>query len=146
MQTPPSSKRPSRFAPYRDALQAISKRTRTPLPSLIVSFGVLHEVTAIAPLVGFFYGARALGVGERIVRAIATIPEEDSGWALEKCKTWIQDGENWTGRVGRRYGFFGYEKGENLQDGREHQLAGDIANAVFAYGVTKVLSHFTMQS
>lgn len=102
---------------------------------------MLHEATAVIPLVGLFYGARTLGVGERIVEAvIANSGEGEPSWAIEKCRIWVNEGEQWTGRVGRRYGFFGYQKGENPQDGLEHRLAGDIANAVFAYGVTKVAS------
>ncbi|KZP08915.1 hypothetical protein FIBSPDRAFT_760691 [Athelia psychrophila] len=136
---PPPPKPSSRFAPYKDALQAISIRTRTPLPSLILSFGLMHELTAIVPLVGLFYGARTLGVGERVVQTIAATSEDETGWAMNKCQAWITDGEKWAGSVGRRYGFFGYEQGENPQDGREHRLAGDVANAVFAYGMTKAL-------
>jgi hypothetical protein len=121
-------------------------RTGTPLSSLAVSFAVLHELTAIVPLVGVFYSARTLGIGERIVTAVI---EDDSnsaltkyGWVREKCRTWVDEGENWAGRVGRRYGAFGFEKGQGTSgdvDGKHHHvLAGDVANAVFAYALTKV--------
>lgn len=134
-----------RFGPYRDALKAISVRTGTPLPSLAVSFAILHELTAIVPLVGVFYGARALGVGERIVAAVIE-GEPDSaltrnGWVREKCKTWVDEGEHWAGRVGRRYGVFGFETTQSTGDDvdvKQHHLVGDVANAVFAYGLTKV--------
>lgn len=135
-----------RFGPYRDALKAISTRTGTPLPSLVVSFALLHELTAVVPLVGIFYGARALGIGERVVNAVvegeSNSPIKEYGWIREKCKTWVDEGESWAGRVGRRYGIFGFEKGQSvdLDPGdtiSRHVLAGDVANAVFAYGATK---------
>ncbi|QRV85271.1 hypothetical protein RhiJN_27371 [Ceratobasidium sp. AG-Ba] len=129
---PPVSQRTK---PYLSALQAISARTGTPLSSLIVSFAILHEVTAIIPLVGVFFGARALGVGERVVEMMKERGE--GGWVEAKWKVWMEEGEAWAGRVGRRYGIFGFEKGEKI--GRDVQLAGDVANAVLAYGVGKAI-------
>ncbi|GJE94632.1 hypothetical protein PsYK624_108030 [Phanerochaete sordida] len=146
--TPPASK--SRFAPYRQALQAISARTGTALPTLIVSFGLVHELTALVPLCGFFFGARALGVGDRVVQAVAAPTEGEPGWAREKARGWLDDGGRWAQRVGHRYGVFGYEKrergkeGEEIKDANEPtqgeaatRIAGDAANAIVAYGLTK---------
>lgn len=139
--------RKRRFGPYRDALKAISTRTGTPLPSLVVSFALLHELTAIVPLIGIFYGARTLGIGERVVNAVVEGDSDSNsrkyGWMREKCKTWVDEGESWAGRVGRRYGVFGFEKGQSADSGLggtkyPHFLVGDVANAVFAYGATKV--------
>lgn len=124
---------------YRDALAAVSARTGAPLSSLVVSFAVLHEVTAIVPLVGIFYGARALGVGERVV---ATLPTEQDNWVAQKCRTWVDDGQKWAARVGRRYGVFGFEKGDpdnKLPPVNSDRIVGDVANAVVAYAATKVL-------
>ncbi|KAF5348704.1 hypothetical protein D9758_006772 [Tetrapyrgos nigripes] len=141
-----SNKSPA-FAQYRRTLNAISARTGTPLPSLILSFGILHELTAIVPLVGIFYGARTLGIGERVVSAVVqqdiTTPEDGSAlrWTRAKFKTWVEEGEGKVERVGRRYGLFGFEKGAEgaaPESFRSGQIAGDVANAVFAYGVTKV--------
>ncbi|KIM82627.1 hypothetical protein PILCRDRAFT_468816 [Piloderma croceum F 1598] len=133
------------FGPYRDALKTVSIRTGTPLPSLAMSFAVLHELTAIVPLVGVFYGARALGVGERIVTAVVE-GDPDSAltsyrWVREKSKTWVDDGEHWAARVGKKYGVFGFEKGQSASSNvnGKHHLVGDVANAVFAYGLTKAL-------
>ncbi|KAF9031212.1 hypothetical protein BDZ89DRAFT_1064061 [Hymenopellis radicata] len=113
-----SSPTPHRFAAYKSALQAISTRTGTPLPSLVLSFAVLHEITAIAPLIGGFYTARALGIGERVVSYVA------------------DRGEQKAERIGRRYELFGYEKGLTTE---RLNIAGDIANFVVAYGATKAL-------
>lgn len=151
--TPPPS---SRFAPYRQALQALSARTGTALPSLVVSFAVLHELTAVVPVAGFFFAARALGVGERVVQAVAaadTGADADGprAWAAAKGRQWVDEGGRWAQRVGRRYGVFGYEKrdgsvgvgdeeagrGSAEDGGVSARLAGDAANAILAYGLTK---------
>ncbi|KXN87493.1 hypothetical protein AN958_08798 [Leucoagaricus sp. SymC.cos] len=160
---PPQPK--GKFSPYTNALKTLSARTKTPLPSLILSFGILHEVTAIVPLIGVFYASRALGVGEAIVNTVIkdTAPSfnrnstltstAESGdaqgavsWGKEKVRGWVEEGDKWAERVGRRYGVFGYEKrkpgevmGEMESTKPGHRIAGDVANAVVAYGVTKAL-------
>ncbi|KAI0827659.1 hypothetical protein BC628DRAFT_1409595 [Trametes gibbosa] len=156
------SPKPSRLAPYKEALAALSQRTRTPLPSLAISFAILHELTAILPLVGFFYGARTFGVGESVVRAIAhpeVLEIEQSKaasrlrdtWAGERFREWMIEGETRVERVGRRYGWFGFERGSKpdsnasveSQTARSEaalvsgRIAGDVANAVVAYALTK---------
>lgn len=126
---------------YRDALASISKRTGSPLPSLIVSFAVLHELTAIVPLVGIFYAARGLHVGERVVNQFTPDAGQPTGWVAGQLSQWVDEGEKWAHRVGRRYGVFGFEKGvpADPDDRRlSGKLAGDVANAVLAYGATKV--------
>ncbi|CAA7260546.1 unnamed protein product [Cyclocybe aegerita] len=154
-----------RFSAYRQSLTTISVRTGAPLPSLILSFGILHELTAIVPLVGFFYGARALGIGERVVAAViedrqtgratnsdgvigSLLDDARPSWAKQKMRAWVEEGDRWAIRIGRRYGVFGYEKREpGVKDDVEEMskvslsrhLAGDVANAVFAYGATKAL-------
>ncbi|KAF9451517.1 hypothetical protein P691DRAFT_663031 [Macrolepiota fuliginosa MF-IS2] len=150
-----------RFAVYTNALKNISARTGTPLPSLILSFGILHELTAVVPLVGVFYASRALGVGEAIVNTVIkdtavtspSIPNDRTEgahslvlWGKQKVHGWVEEGDRWAARVGRRYGIFGYEKrrpGE-VDDWNDvlaapGHIAGDVANAVVAYGVTKAL-------
>src|ERR1700678_2664605 len=112
-----------RFAAYRQTLKVIAARTGTPLPSLILSFGILHELTAIVPTVGFFYGSRALGIGERVVSAIIEDEKQNStnyetstpdksqlSWGKQKLQSWVEEGDRWAIRIGRRYGIFGYEK------------------------------------
>ncbi|KIK43190.1 hypothetical protein CY34DRAFT_23665 [Suillus luteus UH-Slu-Lm8-n1] len=135
-----------RFEPYRNALTAISGRTGAPFPSLIVSFAILHELTAIVPIVGIFYTARSLGAGERVVNAAAFDrggSADDQSWVNTQLRSWVDEGEQWAGRVGRRYGIFGFEKGEVVDQTQTSQLsgklAGDVANAVLAYGTVKAL-------
>jgi len=140
----------SRFSVYTDALKTISKRTGTPLPSLILSFGIVHALTALVPLVGIFYASRALGFGEAVVNNIssyraATVGEEGPWvvrWGKEKVREWVEEGDQWAKRVGKRYSLFGYEKqavdGQNSVSEHGHRITGDVANAVVAYGMTKV--------
>lgn len=133
-----------RFAPYRHALTSISGRTGVPLPSLILSFAILHELTAIVPVVGIFYTARSLGAGERVVDAIALNHDDDQpSWVNTKLRSWVDEGEQWAGRVGRRYGILGFEKGQLIDKTQTSpssgKLAGDVANVVLAYGVVKVI-------
>ncbi|KAJ7794300.1 hypothetical protein B0H14DRAFT_2923499 [Mycena olivaceomarginata] len=117
---------------YRDALAAVSARTGAPLSSLVLSSPL------VVPLVGIFYAARSLGVGERVV---ATLPTEKDNWVAHKCSTWVDDGQKWAARVGRRYGVFGFEKGgpENQIPVNSDRIVGDVANAVVAYAATKAL-------
>ncbi|CAE6360997.1 unnamed protein product [Rhizoctonia solani] len=121
---PPVSER---NRPYVQALRRLSARTGTPLPSLILSFGILHELTAIIPLIGVFFGARALGAGDKTVELLPT--------------EWVQEGEEWAGRVGRRYGVFGFDKkGKEKDSAVETKVAiGDVANVVLAYAVVKAI-------
>lgn len=63
-------------------------------------------------------------------------------WGKEKVKEWIEEGDQWAKRVGKRYNMFGYEKevvdAQNSASEHGHRITGDIANAVVAYGITKV--------
>jgi len=125
---------------------------------LILSFGILHELTAVVPLVGIFYGSRALGIGERVVSAVMEDKMQNStnyetsthdkislSWGKQKLKSWVEEGDRWVIKVGRRYGIFGYEKRmsgtvDNIEEmaGVSGHIAGDVANAILAYGATKV--------
>ena len=141
-----SPETPSRLGRYTAPLRAISARTGTPLPSLITSFAVLHELTAIVPFAGIFYACRASGLGERAVRYTEEYAkrqrENDPDFWMGR---WMEEGEKWAGRVGKRYGIFGYsEGGDGEGEGRGpdvgglNVLAGDGANALVAYCATKV--------
>ena len=150
-----ASQHKGRLTAYKQVLTAIAARTGTPLPSLILSFGILHELTAVVPLVGIFYGSRTLGIGERVVSAIVEdkthsneISTHDGSrlnWGRQKLKSWMEEGDRWAIRIGRRYGIFGYEKRrpgtvddiEEMASINGH-IAGDVANAILAYGATKV--------
>ncbi len=142
---------------YRATLGPISARTGTALPSLVASFAILHESTALVPLVAVFYAARSAGVGERVIYAMQTSTQESSSdesanagqrWLKRTGRDWMGEAEQWVGRVGRRYGIWGLEKRRRddvdvRRDVEQEELvmkkaAGDVANALVAYGVTKV--------
>lgn len=128
-------------------------------PSLLVSFLLLHELTAIVPLAISFFSLRTLGVGAGLVGwAVAESSEsegaEDS-WAKGKLRGWVVEGERKAERVGRRYGAFGYSKETaDEHSARRSQVAelpppsqatpvnvsGDVANLVASYLLVKVRS------
>lgn len=138
----PDPKPPTR--PYLQALQYVSVRTGAPLSSLVVSFAILHEATAIVPFAAFFYASRQLGTGQVFVDYIRRedVIGESGGVldsAVAKARDWTDEGEKWVGRVGRRYEIWGLKKGDPVDgDMAVKGLAGDVANAVVAYGLTKV--------
>lgn len=79
-------------------------------------------------------------------------PPGPTTWARATMRTWIEEGDQWAERIGHRYGIFGYNKrprgsvdsnsdGDGDGDQRinvKGRIAGDVANAVVAYGMTKV--------
>lgn len=109
-------------------------------PSLVISFLILHELTAILPLSVLFGTFHYLGLGAGIVGWIlaeseSTLTEsqvqhqqqkgEEGKWTTEGAKLrlreWIREGEEKAERVGRRYGWFGWEKESKEQ--REERKA-----------------------
>ncbi len=154
--------RPSRLSSYIPQLSNLSTRTGVPLPSLVVSFAILHELTAIVPLVLAFFVFQAAGMGATIVAwaaGISSTQEEGGGldWRV-KVGEWLEEGERRVDRVARRYGLFGRIKGgaktaEQLELEREtpkemgmdvvaaakgSKAAQDVANALSAYLLIKV--------
>lgn len=138
-----------------------------PLPTLVVSFGLLHEITAILPVVGLFYGLRSVGGGQAVVDRMIAAERAVGGAEARTVERWLEEGERKVERVGRRYGFFGFPKtvkgsepgpGAVLATAGEvtvstttptpksdvalpisgKDFAGDVANAVAAYMLTKV--------
>lgn len=131
---------------YIAPLRALSARTGTPLPSLLTSFAILHELTAIVPFVGIFYACKISGFGESATRsALRYVEKRRKQDADSLVVRWVDDGERWAERVGRRYGVFGYVKRskDDIGEGKEcasvgmSALAGDGANALVAYCLTK---------
>ncbi|GAA6007792.1 hypothetical protein JCM11491_003965 [Sporobolomyces phaffii] len=140
-------------------------------PSLVASFLILHELTAIVPLSVLFGAFHYLGLGAGIVAWTLAESESDSTaptgvqhggtWSAEgariKVREWIREGEDKAERVGRRYGWFGWDKESKLerderrtariaQAGTPQDLGidslsvtGDVANVAAAYLVVKAL-------
>ncbi|WVQ68829.1 uncharacterized protein L199_007038 [Kwoniella botswanensis] len=163
---PVSSKSPliQRYAP---SLHNLSVKTGVPLPSMILSFMVLHEITAILPIFLIYWLFSTLGVGLGMVGWImdvghqegstqAHIQEGEEGEDESVVRRWIRDwyveGENRIGKIGKRYGIFGYEKGvKDSKEGEEYTdgvlvqsgagsgAATKVADAIAAYVVVKAL-------
>jgi hypothetical protein len=151
---------PPRLRTYAAQLQKLSLRTGTPLTSLALSFAILHELTAIVPLVGIYWGARAWGVGEKMKDywpdtnvgnteegkqsdgLSETATSQNAGVIKETLARWTKEGERRVARVGARYGILGFEKGQSVTEQDMHKLGGkvavEVANGAFAYVVVKV--------
>lgn len=161
-----SSPKQSLIKTYLSTLR--SKYPQADAPSLIASFLILHELTAIVPLFLGFWGLKTLGVGEELSNWVKTTELSIGGeggeggkrWGKQKVGEWIVEGEKQAGLIGRRYGTFGFEKeskedrGERKRLEKEAQargdlvlagvgdgsvkIAGDVANLVVAYIAVKV--------
>lgn len=130
---------------YKDALRRISSRTGSPLPSLLASFIMLHEITAVVPFFGAFYAFRYFRAGEVALNKIEMFSQNANSKQLLDRATfqvndWMKDGEAWVHRVGSRYGVWGMEKrGPTDPRGRDvPRIGGAAADAILAYVATKV--------
>ncbi|WWC87314.1 uncharacterized protein L201_002203 [Kwoniella dendrophila CBS 6074] len=115
----PKSTLIQKYTPY---LTQISTRTGVPLPSLLISFLVLHEITAILPVLLIYWIFTSLGLGLSLVNYVLNIGQTDendqsenqgsnNNYALRKwIRDWYIEGETKIEKVGKRYGIFGYEK------------------------------------
>lgn len=136
----PSSSRVQRYLPR---LQDLANRTGVPLSSLAVSFLILHEITAVLPVVGFYFLFSSLGTGLGIIEWLnRTTGEDESGWR-GMVTDWYDEGQAKMARVGRRYGL--WQDAEEASNGevssRPTNRAGEgVANAVAAYVVVKVIT------
>lgn len=134
-------------------LQDLSRRTGVPLSSLAVSFMILHELTAVLPVIGFYFLFSSLGTGLGIIQwlnrttdtggdAIGLEGAEPTGWR-GWVKGWYDEGEAKIGKVGKRYGLWQDEESESGSGSKvvttSGQRAGEgVANAISAYVVVKV--------
>lgn len=131
-------------------LAQVAKRSDVPIPSLAISFALLHELTALVPLVILFFVFQTVGAGGAIVQWAGGVSEDSEEGIYSwrgKIGSWLEEGERRVEKVGRRYGLLGFEKGSKIGQGEEdlvHQqrngvlAAGSITNAVAAYLVVKV--------
>lgn len=94
--------------------------------SLLISFLILHELTAILPLSLLFGTFHYLGLGTGIVawtlaesestRSLEQTEQQQQGgrWTSEgariRVREWMKEGQDKAERIGTRYGWFGWEK------------------------------------
>jgi hypothetical protein len=156
--TPPPTPPSSRLARYIPRLSDISTRSGLPLPSLAISFAILHELTAILPLLALFFAFQAFGVGGTIIKWASRQEDGDDLGLGSYIRDWLEEGQKRVDKVARRYGLFGYERGskavaeedrmsseqEALQvaaAAKQSSAAAGVASAVAAYVVVKVSIH-----
>lgn len=149
-------KKPSLFRRSLDSVRQAAKRSGTDPASMVVSFMVLHELTAILPLIAIFYILCALGTGASVMQwlldASHTQSGQESGMMASlraSLRDYIQEGMQRAERYGRKKGWFGFEKGSEIKDveidaqnkasPNAEAIAGTFANAVAAYAITKAL-------
>ncbi|GAA5998747.1 uncharacterized protein JCM10292_007203 [Rhodotorula paludigena] len=160
----PQRRLPRALEPYLARLRA--QYPHADPPALVASFVVLHELTALVPLVALFALFHALGLGTGLVQWILEHSEDgrdeaagtkDRGGWRDTVRTWLREAEDKTERIGRRYGWFGWDKetAEQRKERRERekergttedrlederlQVGGDVANLAAAYLVVKAL-------
>ncbi|CAD6891052.1 unnamed protein product [Tilletia controversa] len=118
--------------------------------SLLTSFLILHELTALLPLLLLFWLFELVGTGQGLLSWLATTTEEAGGQAEAEggykalVRGWVDEGVRTAERVGRRYGLFGIDKSSTTTAGTEASpqsgaLVGSFANAVAAYACVKAL-------
>lgn len=135
----PSSSRVQRYLPR---LHDLSKRTGVPLSSLAISFLILHELTAVLPVIGFYFLFSSLGTGLGIInwldRTTGTEGEQETtGWK-GVVKGWHDEAQEKMGRVGKRYGLWQNETEGSLGALTKGRAGEGVANAISAYVVVKV--------
>ncbi|KAK0549983.1 Serine--tRNA ligase, mitochondrial [Tilletia horrida] len=160
----PPSKPPTRFQSSLAQIRALAQRHGSDPASLIASFMVLHELTALIPLLILFWLFELLGAGQSFLAwlegddgsAQQSADPDTQGWK-NVVNGWVQEGIKRAERVGRRYGLFGIEKGSKSSATQAHDeadaalvsapstqlqsgaLVGSFANAVAAYACVKAL-------
>jgi len=108
---------------------------------------ILHEATAVLPVIGFYFLFSSLGTGLSIVGWLNRTTGEEEGEVVEGqvekgwkgvVKSWYDEGQAKVGRVGRRYGFWMNEDISSTGTGVTATAGEGVANAVAAYVVVKV--------
>lgn len=140
-----SKQRQSAYQKAIERVTRLSAKSGTDAASVIVSFLILHELTAIVPLVLLFYLLGLLGAGDQVMRWLLQVSEDDSR-ARQWLRGKINEGMQRAERYGRRKGYFGFEEGTsagvqmgNASTATTSMLVGTFANAVAAYAITKAL-------
>ncbi|SNX85992.1 related to mitochondrial seryl-tRNA synthetases [Melanopsichium pennsylvanicum] len=139
---------PSRLQRAMAQVRSIAKKNGTDATTMVASFFILHELTAIVPLVIMFYVFGALGVGTAVLEWLLGNAEEqakDSESLMARFRGWARLKEERFERYCRRKGFLGFEKqdAESIDAagdlGKQSHLAGSFANMVAAYILVKAL-------
>lgn len=133
-------------------VRSIARRNGTDAPTMVASFLILHELTAIVPLMLMFYVFGALGVGTAVLHWLLGDTEEmakesqhDAKSVASRFRAWARIKEERFERYCRRKGYLGFEKQDAatidgaMDLGNSNYLAGSFANMVAAYILVKAL-------
>ena len=133
-------------------VRSSAKRNGTDAPTMVASFLLLHELTAIVPLIVLFYAFGALGVGTAVLQWLLGDSEEgsreDDGEnksVAARFRAWARLKEERFERYCRKRGYLGFEKqdAETIDAandlGKSSHLAGSFANMAAAYILVKAL-------
>lgn len=103
-QSLPQVKRLSSALEY---ISNIASRAKGGAPSLVASFVILHELTAIVPFAATFWASRSFGFGNHIVHSLLTAEYKSFPVVQESLRSVVSEGEARIARIGSRYGVFG---------------------------------------
>lgn len=130
-------------------VRSIAKKNGTNASTMVASFLILHELTALVPLVLLFYIFGALGVGASVLNWLLGHAEQQSSQDPTslgaRFQAWARLKEERFERYCRRKGYLGFEKqdAETIaaadELGKSSHLAGSFANMVAAYILVKTL-------
>lgn len=129
-------------------VRSIARKNGTDAPTMVASFLILHELTALVPLVVMFYVFGALGVGTAVLTWLlgdAQDGSENAESLSARFRAWARLKEERFERYCRKRGYLGFEKQDPetidaANDlGKSVQLAGSFANMVAAYILVKAL-------
>lgn len=130
-------------------VRSIAKKNGTNVSTMVASFLILHELTALVPLVLLFYIFGALGVGASVLNWLLGDAEQQSSQDPTslgaRFQAWARSKEERFERYCRRKGYLGFEKqdAETIAAaddlGKSSHLAGSFANMVAAYILVKTL-------
>ncbi|SPO32581.1 related to mitochondrial seryl-tRNA synthetases [Ustilago trichophora] len=131
-------------------VRSIARKNGTDAPTMVASFLILHELTAIVPLIMLFYVFGALGVGTAVLQwllgpAQDLAEEKGQNLVMSRFRAWARAKEERFERYCRKKGYLGFEK-EDVETmdatkdvGKANQLAGSFVNMVAAYILVKAL-------
>ncbi|KAE8270873.1 hypothetical protein A4X09_0g1442 [Tilletia walkeri] len=161
-QSDPQSPKHNRLQASLAQIRSLAQQHGSDPASLVASFLVLHELTALIPLLLLFWLFELLGAGQFLLSWLGTNEGGDHGEGEGGFKAvvggWVNEGIRRAEKVGRRYGLFGMDKTSASPEGtpsvgsieesegvaavtdpRSGALVGSFANAVAAYACVKAL-------